>query len=48
MFGPLARSAEDLELLLGVLAAPDAERAIAWRVDLPEPRRTVVGDYRED
>src|SRR5262249_21695923 len=32
VFGPLARSAEDLELLLDVLAAPDLERAIAWRV----------------
>ena len=32
--------------MLGVLAAPDPERAIAWRVDLPEPRRNLVGDYR--
>ncbi len=39
VFGPLARSADDLELLLSVLAAPDAERALAWRLELPEPRR---------
>ncbi|MGZ4700570.1 MAG: amidase family protein, partial [Ilumatobacteraceae bacterium] len=35
VFGPIARSAEDLELLLGVLARPTAERAVGWRVDLP-------------
>lgn len=42
---PAARSSL-VELLLDVLAAPDPERAVAWRVDLPEPRRTLVGDYR--
>src|SRR6202034_1889323 len=35
VFGPLARSAEDLELLLGVLAGPDTEDAVAWRLALP-------------
>jgi amidase len=34
-FGPMARSAPDLELLLSVLAAPRPEDAVAWRVDLP-------------
>jgi amidase len=37
VFGPLARSAADLELLLGVLAGPEPERALAWRHD---PSRT--------
>ena len=37
VFGPLARSAADLDLLLGVLAGPEPERAAAWRVDLPSP-----------
>ena len=46
VFGPLARSAEDLELLLSVLAGPDAERATAWRLELPPPRHAVAGDYR--
>jgi amidase len=46
VFGPLARSAEDLELLLAVLAGPDAERALAWRLELPEPRRVAAGDFR--
>jgi amidase len=35
VFGPLARSAADLDLLLGVLAGPEPERADAWRLDLP-------------
>ncbi len=38
VFGPLARSASDLDLLLGVLAGPDADRATAWRLDLPPSR----------
>jgi amidase len=37
VFGPIARSAADLELLLGVLAAPTADRSIAWQLRLPDP-----------
>jgi amidase len=29
-----------------VLAGPDADRAVAWRLDLPPPRRTSLRDYR--
>jgi amidase len=36
VFGPIARSADDLDLLLGVLAGPEPERAAAWRLELPE------------
>ncbi|MEX1007624.1 MAG: amidase family protein, partial [Acidimicrobiia bacterium] len=35
VFGPIARSADDLDLLLTVLAGPDPERAVAWRLELP-------------
>lgn len=35
VLGPMARSAADLDLLLGVLAGPDDDRAVAWRLDLP-------------
>ena len=35
-FGPIARSADDLRLLLDVLAGPSPDRADAWRLDLPE------------
>ena len=36
--GPLARSAQDLELLIGVLAGPDGLEGKGWRMDLPPPR----------
>jgi amidase len=36
-FGPIARSAEDLQLLLDVLAGPTAEAAPGWRLQLPDP-----------
>jgi amidase len=37
VFGPIARSAKDLDLLLRVLAGPPPEQAPAWRIELPEP-----------
>ena len=37
VFGPLARSADDLALLLDVLAGPPPEQAPAWRIELPAP-----------
>ena len=46
VFGPLARSAQDLALLLGVLAGPEPERALAWRLGLPPPRREGAGGQR--
>ncbi|MGH9211886.1 MAG: amidase family protein [Acidimicrobiales bacterium] len=46
VFGPIARSAADVDLLLGVLAGPEPERALAWRVELPAARGTSLGDYR--
>ncbi len=36
--GPLARSAEDLGLLFGVMAGPDGLEGKGWRLDLPGPR----------
>ena len=44
--GPMARSAEDLELALSVLAGPDVGEDVAWKVTLPPPRRDRLGDYR--
>ena len=44
--GPLARSADDLDLLLDVMAGPTAERAVAWQLRLPPPRATTLHDYR--
>jgi amidase len=44
--GPLARTPEDLELLLDVLAGPAPAEAAAWRIDLPAPKHRRLGDYR--
>jgi amidase len=40
VFGPIARSADDLDLLLDVLAGPPPEERAAWRIDLPPARPT--------
>jgi amidase len=44
--GPMARSAADLELALGIIAGPDGEEAQAWSLTLPPPRRTQLKDFR--
>ena len=46
MFGPIARGADDLDLLINVLAGPEADRALGWRLELPAPRPSKVSDYR--
>ncbi len=44
VFGPIARSAEDLDLLLSVLAGPEPERAVAWRLELPPAEERSLAD----
>ncbi len=44
--GPLTRSAEDLELLLGLLAGPGPADAKAWKLELPPPRHQSLSDFR--
>lgn len=44
--GPFARSAEDLELALAVLVAPDELDLAGWRLELPPPRHEEIADYR--
>jgi amidase len=46
VFGPIARRAEDLSLLLDVLAGPVPDQAPAWRLALPPARGTSLADYR--
>jgi amidase len=46
VFGPIARSADDLDLLLDVLAGPPPEQRAAWRVDLPPARPTTAKGLR--
>ncbi|MEU2395677.1 amidase [Streptomyces sp. NPDC007369] len=44
--GPIARTADDLDVLLDVLAAPAPAEAPAWRIELPAPRHRRLADYR--
>jgi amidase len=44
--GPMARSADDLALALGVLAGPDTAHSVAWRLTLPPPRAASLDGYR--
>jgi amidase len=46
VFGPIARSADDLDLLLDVIAGPDAEQAPAWTLSLPESSVTELAGAR--
>lgn len=43
--GPLARSAEDLEMIMSVIAVPDQRERTARRIVLPPPRRKKLQDY---
>ena len=44
--GPIARSAEDLDLALRVVARVDEKDAVGWHLKLPPPRRRGLSDYR--
>ena len=44
--GPMARSAEDLDLALGILAGPTDDEATGWRLALPGPRHADLRSYR--
>jgi amidase len=44
--GPLARSAFDLELALGIMAGPDAIDGAGWKLALPKPARKTLRGLR--
>jgi len=46
VIGPMARSADDLELGLSIMAGPDEIDGAGWRLDLPPPRRERSADFR--
>jgi len=46
VFGPLARSAADLAMLLDVVAGPRPDQAVGWKLDLPPARHGELSDYR--
>jgi amidase len=44
--GPLARSADDLALTLGLIVGPEPIDRLAHSIKLPGPRRTALRDFR--
>jgi amidase len=44
--GPLARSADDLELALKIMAGADQQEAVGWTLDLPPPRQQTLADFK--
>jgi amidase len=46
VFGPMARTAEDLEFLLDIMAAPPPEQRPAWRIDLPAAKHQSLSGVR--
>jgi amidase len=44
--GPLARSADDLALALGVVAQASPDEAAGWRLALPAPAQARLADFR--
>lgn len=46
VLGPVARTADDLDLLLSVLAAPAPADGVAWSITLPAPSKSSLRQYR--
>ncbi|MGH6992264.1 MAG: amidase family protein [Caulobacteraceae bacterium] len=44
--GPMARSAEDLDLALGILAGPEEMEAAGYKLVLPTPTQKPISDWR--
>ena len=44
--GPIARAAEDLELIVDIVAGPDEWDSAGWRLELPPARHRALGDFR--
>lgn len=44
--GPLARSAEDLELALDIIAGPKPHHRTAWALNFPAPRKQTLKDFK--
>ncbi|MFP6805665.1 MAG: amidase [Pseudomonadales bacterium] len=46
VIGPLARSAEDLALVMGIVGGADDLHLPGWKLDLPVPEQKSLGDYK--
>jgi amidase len=45
VFGPIARSIDDLDLLVDLLAGPNPDDAVGWRLDLPASPATDLAGF---
>ena len=46
VIGPLARSAEDLDLVMRIITKPPKTHQVAWKLELPPPRKKSLKEYR--
>ena len=46
VIGPLARSADDLRLVMEIVGGADDLQSPGWKLELPEPRQQSLADYR--
>jgi amidase len=46
VIGPMARSAEDLELAMDIVAQPKEPQRTAWQFNLPAPRKQALRDFK--
>jgi len=44
--GPMARSAEDLDVALAAMAGPDQSDGLGWQLRLPAPQKKALRDFR--
>jgi amidase len=44
--GPLARSAEDIELALGIVSGPQPLNAPGWQLNLPKSPKNTISEFR--
>ncbi|OHE21656.1 MAG: hypothetical protein A2X95_09540 [Syntrophobacterales bacterium GWF2_56_9] len=46
VIGPLARSANDLELVMDIIARPKKPMQTAWKLELPPPRKKTIIEFK--
>ena len=46
VMGPLARSAQDLDLVMSIITKPAIPQRVAWKIELPPSRKKSLKDFR--
>lgn len=44
--GPMARSANDLDLVMDLITSPQGPQTTAWSIELPPPRKKILKEFR--